>query len=93
MASEGYDTAIQELTHDRIKRQPFHGIKSKIDRVRINKGGSALANMSNAATTANFMAVKPFARSSYGHKLMEDKVQHHKLTFNHGIDSGLAPAQ
>lgn len=49
--------------------------------------------MSNAATTANFMAVKPFARSSYGHKLMEDKVQHHKLTFNHGIDSGLAPAQ
>ena len=65
----------------------------KIDRIRINKGGSALASMSSSAAAANNMAPQPFGRSSYGAKMMEHNIKHHKLTFNYGADSGLAPSE
>ena len=89
-----YQTKMSELTSDRITKQPFRNIQSKIDRIRVNNGGqSALSNLSSmSAQTANNMAVRPFARTSFGQALMEEHVQHHKLNFNYGADSHLVPS-
>ena len=85
---------MEELTSDRIRGQPFRNIKNKIDRIRVNNGNqSALSQLSSlSAATANNLAVRPFARTSFGQALMEKQVQHHKLNFNYGTDSALGPS-
>lgn len=65
-ANEPYETRISELTQDRIRRQPFSNMKAKIDRIRINTGGSALSSGTSSATTVNHLAVRPFARTALG---------------------------
>ena len=91
--NEPYESKNSELTEERIKSQPFTNIKSKIDRVRVNLGGSALSSGTSSANAALNLAVRPFARSAFGHQMMEEQTQHHKLNFNYGKDAKLGPSE
>ena len=70
----------------RLARHPgMNPIKGNTDRIRINNGGrSALSMKPNLMNnSSNLMAVQPFARTAYGHSLMEGKIRHHKINFNY----------
>ena len=81
---------LVELTQERIARHPIPSLKSKYDRIRIQKGGSALSHKPVAAS--NMMAVQPFSRTGQGHQLMDGIINQHKLNFDYGKQNPLGPS-
>ena len=45
----------------------------------------------STTVTSNMMAVQPFARTGYGHALMDGMIRQHKLNFDYGLDANLGP--
>ena len=44
------------------------------------------------SATSNMMAVQPFARTGYGHALMDGIIRQHKLNFDYGLEAQLGPS-
>ena len=74
-----------------MARHPMPPLKSKYDRIRIQKGGSALTK--KAAIATDLMAPQPFSRTGQGHQLMDGIINQHKLNFDYGSKSPLGPSE
>ena len=64
------------------------------DRIRINKGGSALSNKTSASVAkSNLLTGQVFSRTGYGHAMMNGIINQHKLNFNYELDSPMGPSE
>ena len=89
-ASNYFSNPVHESSVRLAKHPGMNPIRQNTDRVRINKGGSAMSHKSSHVV--NQMAVQPFSRTGFGHALMEGMIRTHKLNFNYAPNAPLGPS-